>query len=146
MLKSVNDLIFFKSSKQDKLLDICKRLIETKLGWGSPELWTNQHYEKLSLRIIEETDMHVSIKELKQLWGKIRDEDPPDKTLDALAKFAGHQNWKLFAIHLLEAKSVTTEPINSHHGAKLTSNAKWKLLLVTMLILLSVMLFFMIVF
>lgn len=145
MLNSINDLIFLNTNKQEKLLQICKRLIETKLGWGSSELWTNQHYEKLRLQIIQETGIDVSVLDLKHLWGKVRDEEPADATLNALAKFAGYGGWKELALHVLRAKSVTTEPINTNHDLNFASNSKWKWLVVTLIGFALIALFLMII-
>jgi hypothetical protein len=97
-------------NNQDKLLESCKRLIETKLGWGSPELWTNQDYERMSVRIMDETKVNLSAATLKRIWGKIRYESKPTvTTLDTLAKFAGYENWRIFALQLLTAKALETE-------------------------------------
>ena len=95
---------------QDKLLETCKRTIETRLGWGSSELWTNQDYEKLSLRILDETGVHLSAAILKRIWGKVRYErNPAMATLDTLAKFAGQENWRQFGLHVLGAQAVAFE-------------------------------------
>jgi hypothetical protein len=97
-------------SNQDKLVESCKRLIETKLGWGSPELWTNQDYERLSMRILDETRVNLSPATLKRIWGKVRyDSKPTVTTLDTLARFAGYESWRIFALQVLSAKVLESE-------------------------------------
>jgi hypothetical protein len=109
-VQSVNQLILKQMTNQDKLLETCKRTIETRLGWGSTELWTNQDYEKLSLRILDETGVHLSAATLKRIWGKLRyDSKPSTTTLDTLAKFAGHGSWRQFGLHVLGAQALALE-------------------------------------
>jgi hypothetical protein len=97
-------------NSQDKLVESCKRLIETKLGWGSPELWTNQDYERLSMRILDETRVNLSPATLKRIWGKVRyDSKPTVTTLDTLARFAGYESWRIFALQVLSAKVLESE-------------------------------------
>jgi hypothetical protein len=103
-------ILCFQNMVKDKLLETCKRLIETKAGMGSSEYWTNREYDKLALLIKDETGVEVSAFELKQLWSKAGlVEHPNDFTTNALARYAGFENWKMFAMQVLSAKAIATE-------------------------------------
>jgi hypothetical protein len=78
-------------------LEKCRVLIEQKIGWGSSEGWQNQDFENLSAQILAETQVSLSASTLKRLWGRVRyDSEPNLSTLDALARFAGYTNWRMF--------------------------------------------------
>lgn len=82
---------------EEDLLNKCLRLVETKLGWGSSELWTTRDFEELVKKIEQETRVNLSMATLKRLWGKMKyDSKPTTTTLDALAQFGGYQNWRDF--------------------------------------------------
>ena len=96
---------------RDKLLEVLKRILETQLSWGSSELWTNQDYEKLSIRILDATAANVSATTLKRIWSKVRNDNKPNiSTLNTLAKFAGYDDWKNFALRFL---AITVEQESS---------------------------------
>lgn len=79
-------------------IEKCRHLIEEKVGWGSSTEWQNQDFEALSERIFKETKVSLSASTLKRVWGKVRYEGTPNAaTLNALAKFIGHENWRAFA-------------------------------------------------
>jgi hypothetical protein len=83
--------------KQEDYIEKCRRLIEEKLAWGSSEHWQNQDYEQLSERIFEVTNTTLSISTLKRVWGKVQYKSTPNlSTLNALAQFAGYENWRSF--------------------------------------------------
>jgi hypothetical protein len=91
------------------LLEICKKEIETLVGWGASDNWNNQDFEDLSEKIIDKTRVRLSVSTLKRIWGKVRYESTPNAaTLNALAVFIGHENWKSFrrAYEELAAKSA----------------------------------------
>ena len=76
----------------------CRELIEEKLAWGSSERWQNQDFETLSERIFEATHTRLSNSTLKRIWGKIPYDSTPNlATLNALAQFIGHENWRAFS-------------------------------------------------
>jgi hypothetical protein len=76
----------------------CRELIEEKLTWGSSTRWQNQDFETLSERIFESTHTRLSTSTLKRLWGKIPYDSTPNlATLNALAQFIGHENWRAFS-------------------------------------------------
>lgn len=75
----------------------CKELVEEKLGWGSGTTWQNQDFENLGDKIYESTKIRLSTSTLKRLWGKARYKSTPNlATLNALAQFAGYENWRAF--------------------------------------------------
>lgn len=78
-------------------IEKCLQRIEEKVGWGPGTAWQNQDFEALSERIFKETKVSLSVSTLKRLWGKIRYEGTPNvATLNALAQFAGYENWRAF--------------------------------------------------
>lgn len=85
-------------NKEAHSLKKCRTLIEEKLTWGCSERWQNQDFENLSERIFEETRIQLSTSTLKRLWGKIPYDSTPNLgTLNALAQFAGYDNWRVFS-------------------------------------------------
>lgn len=76
-------------------IEKCKELIEAQLTWGSSTNWQNQDFEELSERIFEKTKVSLSSSTLKRIWGKVKyDSSPNLATLNALAQFAGFENWR----------------------------------------------------
>ncbi len=81
----------------EKHLFRCKKLIEQQLGWGNSEYWQNQDYERLSEAIFDKTRVTLSTTTLKRIWGKVRyDSQPGPVTLNTLAMYLGHPNWRQF--------------------------------------------------
>lgn len=75
----------------------CRQLIEDSLQWGDSQLWTKQDFANLSDKIYEKTQVRLSVSTLKRIWGKVRYESAPATvTLNALAHFVGHENWRSF--------------------------------------------------
>lgn len=73
--------------------------MEKKLNWGSSADWSAQDFERLSERIAAETGVSLSATTLKRVWGKVKyDSVPTQTTLNALAQFLGHDNWRLFCV------------------------------------------------
>lgn len=84
-----------------KLLDI----IELKLDWGNSELWQSRDFENLNQLILDETGVSLSASTLRRIWGHVAYKHlPSTTTLDALAKFAGFENWRNFT-----KKNILTE-------------------------------------
>lgn len=78
-------------------LEIYKKQKEADLGWGDCSTWTNQDFEKLSELIFEKTAVRLSESTLKRVWGKVKyDSIPTVTTLNTLAQFSGHENWRSF--------------------------------------------------
>ena len=75
----------------------CLSLIEEKLNWGDSNLWHNDVFIELSEKIQDETKVLLSSTTLKRVWGKVNYNSAPSiSTLNALAQFAGHLNWRDF--------------------------------------------------
>ena len=75
----------------------CREAIEKKLAWGNPSGWQGQDFENLSEQIFNETGVALSASTLKRVWGKVQYSSRPNlSTLDALARFTGHTNWRSF--------------------------------------------------
>lgn len=88
----------------------CRNIIEEKLGWGESKAWQGQDFDKLSDRIFEETGVVLSSSTLKRVWGKVRyDSTPNMATLDALARFAGYENWRVFIAMLKDTVAANRE-------------------------------------
>jgi hypothetical protein len=92
---------------EDRLLNYCLADIEEKTGWGPSATWTNNDFTELSDRIADATGVHLSPTTLKRVWGRVAYASKPSPTtLDALASFAGHENWRAFR------QEVTAAPDN----------------------------------
>ncbi len=75
----------------------CLQLIEQKLGWGDSGRWNNYDFSKLSNEVHQRTHVRLSVTTLKRIWGKVKyDSAPTFTTLNALAQFAGFQDWRDF--------------------------------------------------
>ena len=78
-------------------LDLCKTLIEEKLGWGPSDNWTTQDFEELSIRIQDSTEQVISATTLKRLWGRVAYDNKPSRhSLDTLALFLEYDSWRTF--------------------------------------------------
>jgi hypothetical protein len=88
----------------------CLLLIETRLAWGPSERWVNYDFEKLSDAIHEGTGVRLSVTTLKRIWGRLKyDSAPTLTTLNALAQFAGYNDWRTFKQNGDEVPEVVTE-------------------------------------
>lgn len=103
---------------EHKTVQKCLLQIEEKLGWGNSTQWHSDVFIELSELIQKETHVLLSTTTLKRVWGKVNYNSTPSiSTLNALAEFAGYQNW-----HDYKIKSNTKAPtwiqnkINSNMG------------------------------
>ncbi|SFR39864.1 hypothetical protein SAMN04490243_1576 [Robiginitalea myxolifaciens] len=88
-----------------KYVQECLKRIETQLGWGDAASWHNDVFIELSERIHQETQVLLSPTTLKRIWGRINYKSAPSiSTLNALAQFAGFQNWREFKTSQPEEK------------------------------------------
>lgn len=79
------------------VLAICRKEIEALLHWGGSDAWNNQDFEDLSDKIAEKTSVQLSVSTLKRIWGRVKyDSQPTPATLNTLALYLGHTNWKEF--------------------------------------------------
>jgi len=98
-------------TKNESSIQQCLRLIETSLQWGDAASWTNEDFEVLSEKIYDATAVRLSTSTLKRIWGKVRyDSSPTTATLNALARYAGFENWRDF---LNRTEPCLTDPIPS---------------------------------
>jgi hypothetical protein len=75
----------------------CLLMIEAKLAWGSSTSWTNYDFDNLGEVVYEQTKVRLSATTLKRIWGKLKYENTPTlTTLNALAQFAGFEDWRSF--------------------------------------------------
>ena len=101
-------------------LDLCKKLIEEKLGWGPSENWTTQDFEELSIRIQDSTEQVISSTTLKRLWGRVAYDNKPSRhSLDTLALFLEYDSWRTFT-------SAQTQDPNNTSPASSVGNEKPK--------------------
>ncbi|MEO0341721.1 MAG: hypothetical protein AAF242_21270, partial [Bacteroidota bacterium] len=88
-------------------LQACLQQIEQKLQWGDSKEWKTQDFERLSEQIHQQTAVMMSSTTLKRVWGRVKyDSKPTLTTLDALAQFAGSENWRSFQQSLGASASV----------------------------------------
>lgn len=75
----------------------CLHEIATRLNWGSPANWANADFEKLADLIAAKTGVQLSVSTLKRIWGKVSYNNAPSlTTLDTLAAFLDHANWRAY--------------------------------------------------
>jgi hypothetical protein len=74
-----------------------REIAEEQLGWGDSTAWSDLDFEKLSQLFLHKTGTMLSVTTLKRLWGKVKyDSTPNAATLNTLAKFIGHDDWRDF--------------------------------------------------
>ncbi len=74
-----------------------RQKLEQKLGWGSVEEWTSEDFQNLSDAILAATDLSLSVTTLKRLVGRVHyNATPHPTTLNAIARFLGFDNWRVF--------------------------------------------------
>jgi hypothetical protein len=108
----------------DEILIVkAKKLIEARLGWGESADWTNQDFIALSNRFRDEKDVSVSHATLKRIWGKVKYEGLPQTyTLNALAIFAGYENWRDFKVKNGNDPAITEIPSTIPHPSCTTKH------------------------
>ena len=80
-------------------LDMCCRQVAGKFGRPSIHEWKNGDYIRLSSILSQHTDVHISPNTLKRIFGKLKTTDryyPQKATRDALARYAGYEDWNVF--------------------------------------------------
>jgi hypothetical protein len=71
--------------------------IERNLDWGAAANWQSRDFERLNILIFEKTKISLSASTLRRIWGRVNYTFKPSMTtLDALAQFAGHANWRAY--------------------------------------------------
>ena len=98
-----------------ELVQKCLQVIEEKLGWGISSDWHNDVFLELNEKIFEVTQVQLSPTTLKRVWGRVNYQSAPSiSTLNALAQFAGYENWRDFKVKTNNTKGVkiTTRKIS----------------------------------
>ena len=76
-----------------------QRQIGEKLGWGPISSWHSSMFQELSEQVFEETQVMLSVPTLKRFFGVVKHDGTPSiTTLDALARFVGNENWRVFKL------------------------------------------------
>ena len=89
--------------KQDNVehIAVLLRTIEQKLGWGDSSQWSSYDFDKLAMLIFDSSKTAISSNTLKRVWGRVKyDSKPSDVTLNTLAKFIGHKDYREFLSEL----------------------------------------------
>lgn len=88
-----------------------KAQLETHLGWGSSEAWSNYDVERLSEHILEQTGVSLSVSTLKRILGKVDYKSAPSlTTLNTLAQFLRYTDWRDFQLKTAETTATRAEP------------------------------------
>jgi hypothetical protein len=70
--------------------------IEQKLNWGTSESWLQRDFENLIDEIFNQTKVAISLSTIKRIWKGNYKNLPNVDTLNALAQFAGYNNWQTY--------------------------------------------------
>jgi hypothetical protein len=115
------------------VLERCKAMIQQQLGWEESASWANSDFVKLSDIIHERTSVRLSSATLKRIWGKVRYENKPTiTTLNTLAQYLGHADWREFKQLLLANKDLNEKAAIPHNeNPNLTTplkniSARWR--------------------
>ena len=81
-----------------------KKLIEEKVLLGPSTSWKQRDFENLIDLIYAETRVRLSLSTIKRIWQDDFSGRPHPSTLDALAVFAGYDNWYSFNIESISEK------------------------------------------
>jgi len=74
-----------------------RQLAEKNLGWQDSAQWSEYDFDKLSDLIFDKTGDRLSVSTLKRIWGRVRyNSNPSTMTLNVLARFLGHADWRAF--------------------------------------------------
>jgi|GEM_PF-853675 len=91
-------------------LEKARQKLEQKLGWGTVEEWSSEDFQNLSDAILAATDLSLSITTLKRLVGRVHyNATPHPTTLNAIARFLGFDNWRVFKQNLRTPPSPVEE-------------------------------------
>lgn len=91
-------------------LEKARQKLEQKLGWGTVEEWSSEDFQNLSDAILAATDLSLSVTTLKRLVGRVHyNATPNPTTLNAIARFLGFDNWRVFKQKLSTPPSPVVE-------------------------------------
>ncbi|MEQ8810452.1 MAG: hypothetical protein RIE59_15375, partial [Imperialibacter sp.] len=112
----------------------CLFEIERQLNWGPGEAWTTNDFKALSEKIHAATGTNLSVATLKRLWGTIDYQSKPTATtLNALAQYLGHENWKAYQY----ASSLPKERIQKKHASAKAKKDRPAGIILSLLVILS---------
>lgn len=82
-----------------------RQALEKELGWGAASEWHSSIFKELSERIFDKCHIVLSPVTLKRFWGVVKYEGQPSiSTLDTLAQFIDHENWRTFKLDARKRK------------------------------------------
>ena len=81
------------STMEKEYIRKLKSEIEEKLSWKQSADWKQRDYEYLGEIIYEKTQILLSVSTLKRIWASEVKTVPHLSTLNALAKYAGYNDW-----------------------------------------------------
>lgn len=85
-------------SEDDIHLTQCLERIEAKLNRGKRSEWSNYDFDRLIDEIHRVTGVRLSLTTLKRVSGRVKyDSFPTNTTLNALARYAGFEDWRDFS-------------------------------------------------
>lgn len=113
--------------KEDKYWLQYRLEIERKLAWGPSDSWQNSDFEVLSEQIFDQTQVRLSTSTLRRLWGRVRyDHLPSITTLNTLAKYLGHADWRAFR-QFVDQNQLTDLPAHPPaSNRRLSYRTKWR--------------------
>jgi len=100
-----------------------KAQLETQLGWGGSEAWSNYDFERLSEQIVQKTGVSLSVSTLKRILGKVDYKSAPSlTTLNTIAQFLNYTDWRDFQLKTAE---ITAAPVEKTVSVPLVRKLKW---------------------
>jgi len=114
------------NSCNNKAIKECLKLVESRFNRGGRQQWTNYDFQKLSDDLLESTGVILSITTLKRIFGKVKYEHAPStSTLNALAKYAGFNDWGELRMKVPVAAGQIKEPEEIQLASKSSSLKRW---------------------
>ncbi len=120
-------------------LEICCRYVGEKFGNPAITEWTNRDYIRLSSILSHSTGTQISPNTLKRIFGKLKTPEryyPQKATRDALARYAGYDDWENFLLQhprpkqeekqaIKQRQSVSVEPSSASIVPQPGAKRKW---------------------
>lgn len=107
-----------------KTAEKLKEAVEERLARGPSGDWTNYDFERLSEEILTVTSISLSVSTLKRFFGKVKyGSSPSITTLNALATFAGHADWRHFE-SLAEKTEKEEQPLEKKSSIPIATGSR----------------------
>lgn len=116
------------------LINSILKLIEQKLNWGISESWVQRDFENLIEEIFKQTKVAISLSTLKRIWKGNYKDLPNVGTLNALAQFAGYNNWQAYKASCQSNEKLI--PLQEHKKRK---KLKWILIFLASFLLAGIL-------